>query len=272
MLLVIDIGNTRTKWALVDDEGHVSPMEICLNTNICNANLSISQATKAFVSNVAGEQLANTIIQKLRPLVVYFVQANAQACGVKNRYSAALGADRWAALIAAWHITKHATVVVNAGTAITIDALAQHKKIAYSPDKKVVLENNMDKAEGIFLGGSIMPGMYLLQQSLSGNTAQLKSNQGVFADFPVNTADAIESGCLNAVAGAIYLMFKRLEKHSGWLPKLVISGGDAHLVAQALNHLDLKLGVKQVIIVEDLVLQGLALFAKEMHAKNSQLK
>ena len=65
------------------------------------------------------------------------------------------------------------------------------------------------------------------------------------------------------MAGAIYLMFKRLEKHSGWLPKLVISGGDAHKVAQALNHQDLKLGIKQVIIAENLVLQGLVLLGHE---------
>jgi hypothetical protein len=58
-------------------------------------------------------------------------------------------------------------------------------------------------------------------------------------------------------------MLKRLEKDSGWLPKLVMSGGDAHKIAQVLKSQDLKLGVKQVIMIENLVLQGLVLLAKE---------
>lgn len=263
MILVIDIGNTRSKWALADDDGNLSPMELCLNTNITSAKLPILQVTKVLVSNVAGDALANNINQLFKHLPVHFVGATAQACGVKNNYALNLGSDRWAAVIAAWHITKHATVVVNAGTAITIDALAQHKKITLPSDKKAFVESDSYVKEGVFLGGSIMLGLHLMQQALCSNTAQLAASQGLYADFPVITSDAIEAGCLNAVAGAIYLMFKRLEKHSGWLPKLVISGGDAHKVAQALNHLDLKLGVKQVIIVEDLVLQGLALLAKE---------
>ena len=262
MLLVIDIGNTRTKWALADGEGNLSPMELCLNANITDANLPVSQATKVMVSNVAGEPMASKISQLFSSLQVQFLSAKAQACGVKNQYSLSLGSDRWAALVAAWHHTKHATVVVNAGTAITIDALEQNKKVVLSQDKKVFLGSDSNMKEGVFLGGSIMPGLYLMQQSLSSNTAQLAASQGVFADFPTDTADAIESGCLNAVAGAIHLMFKRLEKHSGWLPKLVITGGDAHKVAHALNRLDLKLGVKQVIIAEDLVLQGLVLLSK----------
>jgi type III pantothenate kinase len=240
--LVIDIGNTRTKWALADDAGKLSPMEICTNADITNANFSIAEAqkaniSKAMVSNVAGKKMAQQITQLLAPLEVHFVQATASACGVKNNYQSTLGTDRWAALVAAWRATKHATVVVNAGTAITIDALGR---------------------DGAFVGGTIVPGLHLMHQALSRNTAQLNVDEGVMKDFPINTQDAITTGSLNAVAGAIHLMLKRLEKHSGWLPKLIISGGDAHKVAQALN-----LNAKQVIITENLVLQGLVLLGSE---------
>ena len=270
MLLVMDIGNTRTKWALTDSDGNLSPMDLCLNADIGHAKFPMLQVTKVLVSNVAGEQMANTIAQLFSALEVQFISAKNQACSVKNQYALNLGTDRWAALVAAWHHTKHATVVVNAGTAVTIDALEQNRKIVLPQDKKLPLTGDSNVKEGIFLGGTIMPGLYLMQQSLSSNTAQLSFSQGLFADFPDDTADAIESGCLNAVAGAIHLMFKRLEKHSGWLPKLVISGGDAHKVAQALNRLDLKLGVKQVIIMDDLVLQGLVLLSKEQPVLLSQ--
>jgi type III pantothenate kinase len=250
MLLVIDIGNTRTKWALADDAGKLLPMEICMNTNIAEVNFPVTEASKVLVSNVAGAKMAQQITQLLQPLEVVFITATNEACGVKNRYKSKLGTDRWAALVAVWRNTKHATVVVNAGTAITIDCLGK---------------------DGSFLGGTIMPGLYLMHQSLSKNTAQLSvdatSSNDFKGDFPDNTQEGIQTGCLNAAAGAIHLMLKRLEKHSGWLPKLIISGGDAHKIAQALN-----LNAKQVIITENIVLQGLVLLSKEIQAKEIQAK
>lgn len=241
MLLVIDIGNTRTKWAMADVAGRLQESEVCLNTDLAQANFPIAQATKVLVSNVAGEAMAQQLSQLLSPLPVDFVTTKPQACGVKNAYAANLGVDRWAALVAAWHRTKHATVVVNAGTAITIDTLA----------------------DGVFLGGTIMPGLHLLRASLSENTAQLNVGEGAYAEFPINTPDAIETGCLNAVVGAIHLMQKRLEKRSGWLPKLVMTGGDARHIARALNAQAANTGTKQVIIIENLVLQGLVMLNKE---------
>ena len=247
MLLVIDSGNSRTKWALADDSGKLSPMEICLNANIAKANFPTAQAQSAVIANVAGEVMAQQLTQLLQPLELHFISASGQACGVKNSYQSTLGADRWAALVAAWHNTKHATVMVNAGTAITIDCIGK---------------------DGAFLGGTIMPGLRLMHESLSKNTAQLSvDNVSVInfdADFPANTQDGIQTGCLNAVAGAIHLMQKRLEKHSGWLPKLILSGGDAHKIAKSLNTPILNMGTKQVIITENLVLQGLVLLSKEI--------
>jgi type III pantothenate kinase len=241
VLLVIDIGNTRTKWALADTAGRLQESEVCLNTDLAQANFPIAQVTKVLVANVAGEAMAQQLSQLLSPLPIHFATAKPQACGVKNAYVANLGVDRWAALVAAWHRTKHATVVVNAGTAITIDTLA----------------------DGVFLGGTIMPGLHLLRASLSENTAQLNVGEGAYAEFPINTPDAIETGCLNAVVGAIHLMQKRLEKRSGWLPKLVMTGGDARHIARALNAQAANTGAKQVIIIENLVLQGLVMLNKE---------
>ena len=247
MLLVIDIGNTRTKWALADDAGKLSPMEFFLNASIAKANFPTVQAKSVVIANVAGEAVAQQITQLLQPLKPHFISASAEACGVKNSYQNTLGADRWAALVAAWCNTKHATVVVNAGTAITIDCIGK---------------------DGTFLGGTIMPGLHLMHESLIINTAQLSFDEAnisdVNVDFPANTQDCIQQGCLNAVAGAIYLMQKKLEKHSGWLPKLIISGGDALKIAKLLNTPILNISAKQVIITENLVLQGLVLLSKEI--------
>ncbi len=241
MLLVIDIGNTRTKSALADDDGRLSEFEVCMNANIAASNLSAAsqKADRALIANVAGEALTQQIAQLLMPLEVSFVSASALAGGVTNGYTKPekLGADRWAALVAAWHINKHPSLVVNAGTAVTIDAL---------------------DSKGAFLGGCIMPGLRVMHESLSNNAAQLKMGEGISQNFPINTQDAIATGSLNAVAGAIGIMLKRLEKQCGWLPKLILSGGDANKIADAL-----KLNLKQVIITENIVLQGLVLLAKD---------
>ena len=252
MLLVIDIGNTRTKWALAGDDGKLLDVEVCLNADIAKSTLlqAAQQADKAVIANVAGEAIAQQISQLLAPLETHFISAKTQACGVINSYRSALGADRWAALVAAWHVNRWTTVVVNAGTAITIDALGPSTK------------KNGLPLHGLFLGGTIMPGLRLMHESLSSNTAQLEAGEGSSSEFPTSTQDAMHTGCINAVAGAIYLMTKRLEKQVGAMPKLVISGGDAREIAQALNA-TLIPGLNRVIIIENLVLQGLVLLEKE---------
>lgn len=249
MLLVIDVGNTRTKWAKVNENGELQPVHACFNADITGSDLkrAIANVNKVVVSNVAGEAMAAQIVQAAPAgLPVKFLRAQAQACGVVNRYQqvASLGADRWAAMIAAWHMHKQPTLLVNAGTAITIDALA----------REVGTKN------GLFIGGTIMPGLHLLHEALGNNTAQLKASaDGAVVTFPVNTQDAIHSGCMSAIIGAITLQLQQLEKYSAYLPKLIICGGDANKITDALKPV-----IKRVMIAENLVLQGLVLLAPEI--------
>lgn len=249
MLLVIDSGNTRTKWALVDSAGVMQDVTICLNRDLNASTLpqAAKKASKVLVANVAGDAIAQQIAELVAPLNASFVMAKQQACDVVNGYEYAekLGADRWAAMIAAWHISKQPALVMNAGTAITIDCLALDKS-----------------GGGLFLGGTIMPGLRLMQSALTHNTAQLNVGEGSYIGFPLNTQNAIQTGCLNAAIGAIVVMLNQLEKQCALLPKLLISGGDAATIAGALiTHL--KVDEKRVMIVDNLVLQGLAILQKE---------
>jgi type III pantothenate kinase len=249
MLLVIDSGNTRTKWALIDDAGVMQAPAACLNSDLTTSALkqAAQKASKVLIANVAGEALAQQITQLIAPLRANFIVAKQQACDVINRYEQAekLGVDRWAALIAAWHINHQPSLVINAGTAITIDCLAVD-----------------ESSKGLFLGGTIMPGLRLMQQALTHNTAQLKVGEGVYSAFPLNTQNAIQTGCLNAAIGAIAVMLNQLENVCGLTPKLLISGGDATTIANALmTHL--KVDEKRVMIIDSLVLQGLAILQKE---------
>ncbi|HSR02342.1 MAG TPA: type III pantothenate kinase [Methylophilaceae bacterium] len=248
MLMVIDAGNTRTKWAVVRPDGTLSSVQSTLNTKLLTSVLKqdLTLVDKAVVANVAGEiiaaQLKSIMPKSLEPS---FMMPASEACNVINRYEQVekLGIDRWAAVIAAWHMNKQPSLVINAGTAITIDALGKDKT-----EKK-----------GEYLGGSIMPGLQLLFDALSENTANLNIGEAGRVDlFPKKTVNAIQTGCMNAIVGAVVLQTKQLEKHCAFLPKVVISGGDAVKIAEALSH-----HIKRVIVAENLVLQGLALIGKK---------
>jgi type III pantothenate kinase len=241
LILLIDIGNTRTKWALADKNGQLSAVKSCLNTEIAKAELPIQEAQTTLIANVAGQAMAENITYELKPLPAQFLTVSASAYGLTNFYAPTLGVDRWAALVAAWHTYHQPIVVVNAGTAITIDAISQ---------------------AGEFLGGSIIPGLHLMRASLSKNAALLNVEAGEWQAFPTNTSDAIQSGMFNAVVGAINLTLKRLEKHATSAPLLLLSGGDAEVIAEALALQSLNLDTKQVIITQNLVLHGLALLAE----------
>lgn len=254
MLLTIDAGNTRTKWAIFSHHGEIVRHGSCLNEQLSAANLSPESPDyeRVIISNVAGNahEVQLEKVLSLYNLPVTWVTARYNACDVINGYAApdTLGTDRWAALIAAWH-KKHAPcVVVSAGTAITIDAL--HNQSG----------NNQ---QGEFLGGMILPGLNLMQASLGLGTAQLpikhatqKFDENTYIDiFAKSTAQAIETGAVHAITGAIEHMANALEAKCGQTPFIILSGGDA-LVIQ--SHLTDTV-TNPTVIVDNLVLKGLYL-------------
>ena len=248
MLIVIDAGNTRVKWAQMQDDGRLKAMQAATHATVAASSLktTLAQADKVVIANVAGE----VVEQQLREMIpkdveVVFAIAQDEACHVVNQYEKkeTLGIDRWAAVIAAWNMNKQPTVVINAGTAITIDAIARDGKTK----------------KGTYMGGIILPGLQLMYAALNESAAQLSINStGKLTDFPNNTQDAITTGCMSAIVGAVVLQLKKLEKHSAFLPKVVISGGDAVKIAEALTP-----QLKRVVMAENLVLQGLGLIEKE---------
>ena len=221
-MLLLDVGNSRCKWALVQNGGWTQ-QGVVGNTEwiaLQHTFAALPQPSRILASNVAGEAMA----QRLRAVCAVwtcspeFVTARSTQCGVCNGYEQPerLGSDRWAALIAAWNHVQGASLVVNCGTATTIDALS---------------------AQGEFLGGLIVPGVSLMQHSLATNAAQLMAEQGTLQDFPRNTADAIHSGMLRATLGAIGHQFDLLQARYGTV-RCLLGGGAAGVVQP---HLDLPL-------------------------------
>jgi type III pantothenate kinase len=237
--LAIDSGNTRLKFAVFENGAAGSGAQSIANLALPEASwkevlAAHGQPERIIVSNVAGERMRGVLASSLQlfSATPTWIRAQANQCGVTNRYEnpGQLGSDRWAALIGAWAREKNACLVVNMGTATTVDALS---------------------ANGEFLGGLILPGFELMRESLAKGTAALTLADGKASAFPRNTADAIWNGCVMAQAGAIERMRGQLPESANCL----ISGGAAPLLLPALNM--------QCIVVDNLVLEGLARIAAE---------
>ncbi|MDX1914975.1 MAG: type III pantothenate kinase [Methylophilus sp.] len=242
MNLLIDIGNTRTKWVLVNDGDSLPEVSVYFNRDDVISQLAeqAMQANKIFISNVAGEAALQKMLTALAATnaTVHCIKTSAELDGVYNCYEIPqrLGVDRWLALIAANQIAQTHCLVVSMGTAITMDAL--------------IKDNN---ARASFIGGTIMPGMRMMQDALSHHTADLGFTAGEMQKFPKNTQDAIYSGCMNSAIGAIQLQWQRLYDVVQMPPALLLSGGDADLLVKNLSG-DL---LSHVNIVDNLVLRGL---------------
>ncbi len=234
--LLIDAGNSRIKWAQHLWQVEHLPVTQSAQLNLHFADRAYNNVQQVWVSNVAGAKVEHRIRDAcaMRHWSPQFITAQASQCGVRNSYAvpAQLGSDRWAALIAAWHLNHAACLVVTSGTATTIDALSD---------------------EGEFVGGLILPGLELMQQSLAGATAQLKIGVGSYADFPCNTADALLSGAVQATCGAIQRQYELLRVPQA---AVFLSGGAAQ-VLQSYLHLPVQM-------VDNLALLGVSLIAQEV--------
>ena len=242
-ILAIDAGNTRIKWGIHEDgswrvQGWVATARAL---SLTRAWARLDPPDRVIAANVAGPRVAGRLDRAARRFKrrIRYARSAARQCGISNSYEAPgqLGADRWAALIGARQLHRGACLVVSAGTTMTVDALT---------------------ADGVFLGGIIVAGPELMRGALARNTAQLRPRRGRFAFFPAGTADAIESGAVNALAGAVERMVGFMQKAGEQEPLMVLSGGSAQPLAAHLN------GALEV--VDNLVLEGLVRIALERKA------
>ena len=238
-LLAIDAGNTRIKWGVHDG----SRWHTLGAVRTGEAHRLVDQwregptAQHAIASNVAGDEtrmaIENACARTGIPLQL--VRSQKEQLGVTSAYEdpAQLGADRWAALVAAHAALAGHKLVVVVGTALTIDALT---------------------ADGQFLGGLIVPGPALMRRSLDRGTAALRLTEGEVRDFPRRTPDAITTGALQASAGAVERLARGMAAHGTPPAAIVLSGGAARELAP---HLHIPPAIH-----ENLVLDGLALIAR----------
>jgi type III pantothenate kinase len=239
MRLLIDLGNSRVKWALTGDGGWRAGAHLHRGHDVGELLDQVWGAwptpVLAVIASVAAAETCRAFeawIEARWHARMHRVEPRLEQLGVVSRYREprTLGADRWAALIGArGELPDAALAVVSCGTAVTVDALAR---------------------DGEFPGGVIFPGLGLQRDALARGTAGIGAAVGDETScLARSTADAVAAGTVYGVAGAIERVCREFERALGETPKLLITGGDADHIAA---HL-----LRPARRVPDLVLKGL---------------
>jgi type III pantothenate kinase len=249
MILVIDVGNTRLKWAWLTASGLSEQQAIVhreAKPDVWTPALfdEAQKPDRVLVSNVAGEAMAGILTQLTRQtfgVKIEFVTATGSFLELTNGYlnPSLLGADRWLAVIGAWTKVRSALCVVDAGTAVKVDSV---------------------DAKGQHLGGLIVPGIHMMRDALIKNTSDIasaveRSTPSVAGILAKDTIGAVSRGAVFAMAGMADRAAEIIEQSTGVRPKLFITGGDAGMITGTMRA--------QGEIVPDLVLQGLAVIAAQ---------
>ena len=263
-ILAIDVGNTRIKWALYS---HAQPGALLLANgaefleNIESlsegawAQLAQHSApTKMIGCIVAGDAVRQRVQEQITEcwdIHAQWVLSSPQEAGLINGYDhpLRLGADRWIAMIGAWHrmMAAHAAhpkpiVVVMVGTAVTVEGIGVQAATA-------------TEVQGKFLGGFILPGHGMMLKALESGTAGLHVPTGDVKEFPTNTSDALTSGGTYAIAGAVRRMRHHVQNRCGQDPVLYMTGGAGWKMHPWL-------GLDDVELVDNLIFDGLLEVAK----------
>ena len=221
-ILLMDIGNTRIKWGVLENRAlsGIDSLSITLSRDfdLKSLFLSVPSDVKSIVascvlSKETQVKLAESFSDHFK-LVVRFIEPINRFSGLTNGYNnpSKLGADRWAAMVGAHNEFGGNILVVDMGTAITIDYI---------------------DSDGIHKGGQILPGLKsffnILDQSMGSINTKINISDIAAQDIKKwgkNTDDAITSGAMTAISGAINAAVFSFKIEDS-MPSVILTGGDA---------------------------------------------
>ncbi|UTW44844.1 type III pantothenate kinase [bacterium SCSIO 12696] len=225
----IDIGNTRAKWRCGEQRGAL------VNGGDWEDSFSglVEGPERVRVANVAGKDIESGLAQWVMNrwgLELELAVTNSHAAGVQCGYPdpGQLGVDRWLAVLAASRESSGDTVIVSAGSAITVDLLNERRQ---------------------HLGGFIVPGLEMQRRALFSGTSQVKVEslwKNAITDPGSSTAQAVINGCLKMAIQLIQCARQELNSSA----PVFLGGGDAQYLLPHLNG--------QVFLKEEMVLDGLS--------------
>jgi type III pantothenate kinase len=254
MKLLVDIGNSRVKWSWLDDKG-LQPGDFFIKgktgikAGLTKAWKSFTAPTEILVSNVAGDKIAQQLIEwteKTWQLTPVFIQSEKKRFGVLNAYEQpeTLGVDRWLNLIAARQHTRQPVCIIDCGTAITVDIVTE---------------------KGQHQGGMILPGLAMMRHSLATHTEALTEqvDSSEFNLLATNTFSAIQVGTLYSVTATLDNIISDLKHSFKDNIRFVLTGGD--------TETQLELLPEGIEADQQLVFKGIRLYAKQGKTALKQL-
>jgi type III pantothenate kinase len=243
MILELDCGNSFIKWRVLDVNAGVVVAQGASGTVVDLINeipdLVGANATHVRLVSVRGDRETDELCMYLSDALgidVKRASPSAQLGGVVNGYvdHERLGMDRWLAMVGAFQFKRNAMMVIDLGTAITVDLV---------------------DSQGMHLGGYIVPGISLLRHQLHTHTRRISySLEDVAASRCVTapgrtTAEAVERGCLLMLRGFVSSQILQAEEYLGADFEIYATGGDVALVND----------IPRIQCIPDLVFRGLAI-------------
>jgi type III pantothenate kinase len=241
MNLLLDLGNTRLKWAWLDGERLAHRGAITHGADGWLDQLAAiwrlpPPPGRAWLAVVASEPSAAAVAGLVHATwpgcALQRIESPAAAGGVVNAYPepSRLGVDRFLAMLGARARVPGAAVVAGCGTALAIDLI---------------------DAAGNHHGGLIAPSARRMRDAVLATTARVLPQCGA---PPValgrSTEEALDSGCWLAAAALVDRVVDDATTRLGETPALMLHGGDSQAVAALARH--------RAQLAPDLVLEGIA--------------
>lgn len=218
--IYFDLGNTRIKWWAASQYGVIDYAE--MQTQLQMLFLSLHGVRQVVFASVASPLYRDEFLKIISPSFqadVFECIVSKTALGVECAYDdvSKLGIDRWLAIIAAWHGAGRACLIVDMGTATTLDFVTD---------------------DGRHDGGYIVPGLRLWVDSLLFGTGKIRFERETIAfsriDPGKNTQEAVLAGALAMLVASVGSFYERLRLEFPGAA-LILSGGDADKLSRWLR-------------------------------------
>ena len=241
MKILVDIGNTRTKYKYIEfiQNTHLYTEDIrSVDNNLINEewlNTHWANVEKITIATVKGGKLSQLIElwSAATNIPTQFVVSEKERFGVINSYDTPtnLGVDRWLSLLGgAYSYPNMGLVIIDAGTATTIDIL-DHK--------------------GRHQGGWILAGVDILLEQIGNNTSQVRYgiSEKPSIEFGQSTSECVNNAVWAATAGMINMGINKAVKDFS-INFCILLGGNAEKLSTLIEH-------KNVIVDKELIFSGL---------------
>lgn len=243
-IVAVSVGNTTTKIGLFRDAEPVEVTRIaahdtrsCVDAIADFAERIWEEPRRAIVIASVNDPAADPLVEAVReqyPTGTFRLGEDLDIpirVDVEPNYTP--GQDRLLNALAAFHLRSQACVVVDAGTAITVDFV---------------------DGAGTFVGGAIAPGLRLALDAMHRGTAALPAVElapAEAAPFGKSTREAMLSGVTYGARGMVRMLTERYAEAYGAYPLVIATGGDAHMLFDNDELID--------AVVDDLTLRGVAI-------------